>query len=109
MPSTPMGRNSAAANDSSGSFDGAEGSLAVFRALASILACLRCGLVAQRAGHGAHQRGGRGIREDAIVVDHDGRREDVAKIAADAEFAIVAVAGQSASTEREHYGRYRQI
>ena len=36
------------------------------------------------------------VREDAVVVDHDRRRQDVAQMAAEAELAVVAIAGQAA-------------
>ena len=45
------------------------------------------------------------IGEDAVVADHDRRRQNVAQMPADAELAVVAIAGKAARLHRAHDGR----
>src|SRR3954471_10921138 len=44
--------------------------------------------------HAAHQGRRRGIGQNAVVVDHDRRRQYVAQVAAHGELTVVAVAGK---------------
>src|SRR3954463_1557560 len=64
-----------------------------FRRPDSFLLCQRCRQFDQ-------QRRGRDIREDAIIVDHDGGRHGIAQMACDRELAVVAVAGEAGSLHR---------
>src|SRR5882672_588852 len=65
--------------------------------------------VAQGGWNGAHQRGRRYVRENAIVVDHDRRGQDVAEVAPDAEVAVVAIAGQAARAQPVQHGLDREL
>ena len=51
----------------------------------------------------------RQIREDAIVIDHERRRQDVAQVPADAEFAVVAIARQPARAQRGEHRLRREL
>src|SRR5215475_15231190 len=67
-----------------------------------LAACLAAGLsagsclFAQRRRRAAQQRGHADIGDDAVIADHDRRRQHVAKVAADAEVAVIAITGKPA-------------
>src|ERR1700683_4598797 len=99
MPSMPDGKSSASAIASSARVElfGSVffGSLnAMFMETRLLLLCRFAAssrLVAQRRRSRAEQRRHPDIGQDAVIADHDRRRQDVAQMAADAELAVVAI------------------
>src|ERR1700682_5290707 len=108
----PVGSSSASAIESS-ERTGWAGSLnatfILLTPLGMVVFIVRTNSVAQRCRRAAQQRGRSNIRQDPIVADHHRRRQDVAQGAADAEFAVVAIARQAAGLPRAHDGRDREF
>src|SRR6516162_6463717 len=66
-------------------------------------------LIPQQGGNVEQQRRPGRVGEDAVVVDHDRRGQDVAQRTRNAEFAVVAIAGETARLQRAHHRRERDF
>src|SRR6202030_604106 len=112
MPSMPVGSSSASAIESS-ERTGWAGSLnatfILLTPLGIVVFIVPTNSVAQRYRRAAQQRCRADIRQNPVIADHDRRRQDVAQVPADAEFAVVAIAGQAAGLHRAHDGRHREF
>src|SRR6202035_5994516 len=112
MPSMPVGSSSASAIESS-ERTGWTGSLnATFILLTPhgmVVFIVPTNSVAQRCRRAGQQRRRSYIRQNSVIADHDRRRQDVAQVPADAEFAVVAIARQAAGLHRAHDGRDREL
>src|SRR5258708_34600119 len=106
----PVGSSSASAIESS-ERTGCAGSLnatfILLTPLGMVVFIVPTNSVAQRCRRAAQQRCRSYIGQDPVIADHDRRRQDVAQVPADAEFAVVTIAGQAAGLHRAHDGRDR--
>src|SRR5580700_11561609 len=108
----PVGNSSASAIESS-ERTGWAGSLnakfILFTPLGMVVFVVVTKSIAQRCRRTAQQRCRSYIRQNPVIADHDRRRQDVAQMPADAEFAVVAIAGQAAGLHRAHDGCDRKL
>src|SRR5580700_9658960 len=108
----PVGNSSASAIESS-ERTGWAGSLnatfILLTPLGMVVFIVPTNSVAQRCRRAGQQRGRSDVRQNPVIADHDRRRQDVAQVPADAEFAVVAIARKPASLHRAHDGGDREL
>src|ERR1700719_1795209 len=108
----PVGNSSASAIESSERTGGAGSLNATFillTPLGSVVFMVPTNSVAQRCRRAAQQRCRSDVRQNPVIADHDRRRHNVAQVPADAEFAVVTVAGQAAGLPLAHRGWSREF